>query len=300
MKQLDKAYTSNTLTLARALLALCFLLTLVFTPLYDLFPVQHIKFLNENIHGLNHLNFFLWFSDLRIPYVFSILVLLFSVLGVYPRYLCILQSWVAYSIYFTMLVTEGGDQINVIITFLLIPVTILDNRKNGWIVNKTGEKRPNGILLYNSFLALLFIQIQIAILYFNSGVAKIYAPEWSNGTAVYYWFYDPAFGAPQWMDSTLGFLFKNQYSVSLINWGVIVLEIMLFVGLFVNQQKKYLLFLIGFFFHFLIVLVHGLPTFWISMSGCLVLYFFRLDLTVGENISQAKLALVNLKNYAKL
>lgn len=299
MKVFRDIYNSNSITLSRALFALCFLVTLIFTPLYDLFPSQHIKFLKDNINGLNHLNIFLWFDNIIIPYIISIIVLIISIIGIYPRIFIFFQSWISYSIYYSMLVTEGGDQINVIITFLLIPVFIFDNRSNGWkIRNNINIEKPNNLynnlLLYNAFLAIFFIKLQISILYLNAGISKIFAPEWSNGTAVYYWFYDPAFGAPYWFDYLFGFLFKNNLTVSLINWGVIILELLLFSGLFIRQKKKYILFLFGFLFHFMIVVVHGLPSFWISMTGCLVLYLFKLDLTVKQNLLNVRRVLTKI------
>ena len=65
MKVFRDIYNSNSITLSRALFALCFLVTLIFTPLYDLFPSQHIKFLKDNINGLNHLNIFLTHDHLQ-------------------------------------------------------------------------------------------------------------------------------------------------------------------------------------------------------------------------------------------
>jgi antimicrobial peptide system SdpB family protein len=293
--KIENIYNSNTITFARALLSLCFLITLIFTPVCDLFPIKHIELLRANIFGLNHLNLFLWFNNIYIPYTISIIVLLISITGIYPRYVCFFQSWISYSIYYTMLVTEGGDQINVIITLLLIPICILDNRKNGWkTINFNVKRNYNKVLLYNSKLAILFIKIQIALLYLNAGVAKIFAPEWANGTAVYYWFNDPTFGAPKWLNYSIGFLFKNDYSVSLINWSVILLEIFLFIGIFLNQKQKYILFILGFLFHLTIVFVHGLPTFWISLTGCLILYFFQLDKTIKENYLTIKILTKNL------
>ena len=191
-----------------------------------------------------------------------------------------------------MLIVEGGDQINIILALLLVPICLLDNRKNGWITKeKTDCLNNNNWLVVNASIALLFIQIQMSVLYFNAGVAKMYAPEWSNGTAVYYWFFDPLFGSPDLFINTIGFLFKNPYSVSIINWAVIFLEIALFIGVFLKQKNKYSLFLSGVVFHFLIILIHGLPAFFLSMVGGLILYFWDLELTINQNLKQLKIIL---------
>lgn len=132
----------------------------------------------------------------------------------------------------------------------------------------------------------------MAVLYFNAGISKIFAPEWSNGTAVYYWFNDNLFGAPLWLRESIGILFKNDISVSLINWSVIFLEIFLFIGLFLKQKYKYLLLGLGLSFHFLIIIIHGLPTFFLAMSAGLILYLSRLDVSLNKNI-------LNIKNLSK-
>jgi len=292
MNRIDRILYNNTITFARALLALSILLTLLFTPLDDLFPIHHLNIIMENNNGLLKLNFFLWFDNLLIPYLFSIFILFLVIIGFYPRIICLVHSWVAYSVFYSMLIVEGGDQINIILTFLLIPICLIDNRKNAWKPN-TKNLKINKILLINAKYSLVFISIQMAILYLNAGVAKIFEPEWSNGTAIYFWFNNNMFGAPNWVQNLIGGLFKNDFTVSIINWSVIFLEIFLFVGFFLNQKFKYILFVLGFALHFFIVIIHGLTTFWLSMSGGLVLYFFRLDISLSQNLKNLKSTLIN-------
>lgn len=298
---MKKIVQNDTITLARALLALCMLVTLLFTSVDQLFPPYHLAKISENVKGVMHLNFFFWFDNPLIPYLFSIVVLLVCILGYFPRYLCVLQSWVAYSIFYSMLIVEGGDQINVILTFLLIPVCLLDSRVNGWVKVREEQPENNNTSIFdlNAKCALVFIKIQMAILYLNAGVAKIFAPEWSNGTAVYYWFHDNMFGAPEWVKSMAGFLFKNDIPVSMINWGVIFLEIGLFVALFLKQEYKYRLFILAIAFHFMIIVVHGLPSFFLAMSAGLVLYLTQLDLSIAENYQNFRLSIKNLVKHER-
>ena len=295
---IQNIYKSNTITFARALLALCFLSTLLFTPIYDLFPVQHIEQLKNSSNSSLNLNIYLLFNNIEIPYCISIIVLLFVISGFYPRLSCLFQTWISYSIFYSMLVTDGGDQINIILTFLLLPICLLDNRKNGWNVD-FNEKTSNRFLLYNASIAIIFIQFQMAVLYFNAGVAKMFQPEWLNGSAVYYWFNDPTFGAPYWVKSCVGFLFENDYTITIINWSVMILEVALFVGFFLKQKYKYLLFVLAFIFHFLIFIVHGLPSFVISMSAGLVLFYFQLDKTITENFISMRLSIIEILKHEK-
>ncbi|WP_413514143.1 hypothetical protein [Myroides odoratus] len=193
-----------------------------------------------------------------------------------------------------MLIIEGGDQINAILTLLLIPISILDGRKNAWIVKKTNSK-VNRFLLLNATCALFAIKVQMSLLYFNAGVAKIYAPEWANGTAVYYWFNDEVFGAPLFMKKIFGFLFENAFTVTFINWGVIILEIGLFIAIFCSQKYKYIFLILGLILHFVIIIVHGLPAFFMAMAAGLHLYLSEMDITIRENFKK----IINLKNLMK-
>lgn len=296
MIKIQDIYKSDTITLVRALLALSFLTTLIFTPIYDLFPEMHYLQLKTNIVGLEKLNFYLWFDNIQIPFYLSIIIFIIVISGIYPRITCLLQTWVSYSTYYTYLITDGGDQINIILTFLLIPICLLDKRRNGWSVKNIEYNSSSAFFLYNASLALIFIQIQMAVLYFNAGVTKMFSAYWLNGTAVYYWFNDPTFGAPKWINYCLGFLFKNDYTVTLIGWSVMILEVLFFVGLFLQQRYKYLLFVIGFIFHFLIFVIHGLPSFGLSMTAGLILFYCQLNKTVIENL---KLIKINILNFSK-
>jgi len=291
MKKVKKINNSNTITAVRSLIALSYILTLLFTSIDDLFPKHHIEKLALNIqgHSIFRLNYFLWFDNLYVPYFLSLILLIIIALGFVPRIMCFIHAWITYSIFYSMLVVEGGDQICAIMSLLLIPISLLDERLNGWYSKKIFIKVKNKFLLYNAYVSIIIIKLQIAILYLNAGISKFYAPEWTNGTAVYYWFNDVIFGAPKWLSNSLvGYLFINDISVSIINWGVMILEIFLFVSLFLKQKYKYLLFTIGFLFHFSIFLIHGLATFWISMTAALIIYLFNAEISISKNINNVK------------
>ncbi|HEY8959122.1 sporulation-delaying protein SdpB family protein [Chitinophaga sp.] len=275
---------TNTLGLGRSVLAMGNLLTLVFSSYYVLFPEYHFDKIKSGIRGIEKINLFLLFdyAYISIPYYISVATLLLVIIGLYPRITCILHAWVAYSIYNTLLIIEGGDQITAILTLLLIPICLIDSRVNHWKNNAT-HNAPY-FFKYFAYVALIFIHFQMALLYLDAGIEKLKVPEWTEGTAVYYWFNHNIFGAPHWIRSMVKNLFAQPLPMIIINWGVIVLEILLFIANFVKMRYKYLLFIAGFLFHFLICVVHGLPTFWLAMTGGLILYLWRVDFTIRENI----------------
>lgn len=288
-------YNTNTLTLCRAILALGSLLTLLFNDVEDLFPASQLADIKKNKMIVSNLNLFSWFDNIYISYYIVIIILTLVIVGFYPRILSILHAIVNFSIFNSMLIIEGGDQICLVISFLLIPICILDNRVNGWSKNLRIYQQSD-LLITNAKYAFLFIQIQVAVIYFNAAIAKIYAPEWSNGTAVYYWFNDNIFGAGRIVKESLGFLFESDYSVTFLNWGVISLELFLAILIFLPSRYKLVGFFLGIIFHFFIIVVHGLPTFFLSMLSILILYTWEINNPISNNYEKIKLFLNNILN----
>ncbi len=278
-----KNYNTNSLTLSRAILALGFLITLLFNNINELFPSYQLEKIKSLNNDLMFLNIFTWFNNIYIPYYISIIVLVIIILGIYPRITCILHFLITFSVFHSMLIIEGGDQISLVISILLIPICLTDNRYNGWKQNK--DLKIPKILLLNTNIIMFLISLQVSLLYFNAGIAKIYAPEWSNGTAVYYWFNDNVFGANEFIANIFGFLFKNDFTVTFINWGVIFFEIILSITLLFSSNYKYILFTLAVFFHFLIMISHGLTTFSLAMTSILILYLWKIDLTINQNFT---------------
>jgi antimicrobial peptide system SdpB family protein len=260
------------LGLARSFLALGTLTIFLFNSTDILFP----DFLFESLTEQG------WYKSISLFYIFSgnvglakaitIVILTVNVLGFYPRYFGILHWYVAYSFFVASPLIDGGDQINTILTLLLVPITIFDSRKNHFygIINPI-SKHINIILV--SFL--LIIKIQVAILYFNSAVAKFAVEEWMNGTALYYWLLHPIHGVSDWLDFYVRPLMVNTYSVTMLTWGVIIFEIILSCVIFTSPSKiryRKRMLVLGMLFHFGIFLVHGLPSFACAMFGALLLF----------------------------
>ena len=283
MENFSKIYNTNVIQFARFFLALSLFITLTLTPFIDLFPPFHIEKLRTNMRELSYLNYYMWFENIRIPYYITLIILILVISGFYTRFTGLLHWIATYSTFYTMFIIEGGDQISVIITFFISLICLFDTRKNSWLTYKN-KKDLNKYFLYFSYTTFFIIQLQMSLLYLNAGASKFSVSEWIDGTAVYYWFNNNIFGAPEIIKSSIGFLFENKYTVTLINWGVLFLEIILFVALFLEQKYKYLLFIFAFIFHFLIFLIHGLGTFWLSMTGCLILYLFNPTISFKENI----------------
>lgn len=254
---------------ARTCLAVGSLITLVFSGPAILFDEKSYDYTNFN-PVFDYVNLFYYFGFAHITYYYAVCIALLVLIlsGYYPRVTGVLHWLVAFSIFRSATILEGGDQLTMILTFLLIPLTLCDSRRNHW------SGTPSSTTHY--FVANVswqLMRLQIALLYYQSGVEKIYKlDEWRNGTAIYYFFSDPVFGYSDWLGSWLHDLLLNSYIVSTFTWGTMLLELLLFGAYFMRRRRRAWLLGAALLFHFSIALVLGLVSFFFAMAGALVLY----------------------------
>ena len=199
-----------------------------------------------------------------------------------PRFTGLLHFWIAFGIQGSATLIDGGDQVASILALLLVPVTLTDGRKWHW---QAAERRPlEGWEPYRRVLALValaLVRLQVAGIYFHAGEGKMEAREWSDGTALYYWFSSPDFGAPPWLMHVLRPLILNGWGVTLLTWGIIVLELSLAAGLVVPKRRRAWLLAGGLALHVGIIFVHGLVSFGTIMCAALVLYLRPIERELG-------------------
>lgn len=272
---------TNTVGISRSILALCTLITFVFNSSEILFP-QLILDSNEILPWHQSISLFnILSTNLFLAKFISIIILITIVLGFLPRYLGILHWYIAYSFFVSSPLIDGGDQITAILTLLLIPITLVDNRKNHFQNSNQVISPYINILLYS---ILVVIKLQIAILYFNSATAKFAVDEWMNGTALYYWILHPIYGASPWLADLIKPFLLNSYFIAVSTWGVLLFEILLSFTFLVAKdnliyRKRMLLF--GICFHFFIFVLFGLASFGLAMTGALILFC----MPIGHNFS---------------
>ena len=306
---------TNTYGLARSLMALGLLITLLCNdiavlihPLGEGSPSSYIQTID-----LAKINLFnLVGANLVLGKTIAIAILTLVLIGWYPKITGIFHWWVTFSFANSAMVLDGGDQIAQVLTLLLIPVCLADPRKWHWEIIEPGENRPVSfyqkslnLLAYSS---MLIIALQVALIYFHAGVGKLEIEEWANGTAMFYWIQNPIFGVDGEPHAELFYqLFANPYIVSVITWGVIVFEVVLFMALLMNKQQKKRLLILGITFHFLNIVLFGLVSFFFTMTAALLLYLgphqtgIKWQMPVGKMkwerfFSQLPLSF-NIKNF---
>jgi len=199
--------------------------------------------------------------------VVVIIILLFVMTGFLPQLSAVLHVWVCFSIQNYFMVINGGDQIALVLSVLLLPICLTDPRLNQWKDPQPAATRTN--IFAN--IALYAIQFQAAIIYLDSGLSKLWIKEWQEGTAVYYFTSHYRLGAPDWLRS-INELFTLTPFVAILSWGVILLEVLLALCLFAPPKTKKYFLVAALIFHFLIVINFGLFTFFCTMSALLILY----------------------------
>jgi antimicrobial peptide system SdpB family protein len=199
----------------------------------------------------------------------SIAILLIVASGWRPRITALAHWWVSWSFITAVTIQDGGDQITAVLTLLLVPVALTDRRRWHW---QRSEEGTAGIRTIVAYGAILLMQLQVAVLYFQAAVAKFGVAEWADGTAMYYWFNHPTFGAPPWLRPVTNLIDGNSVAVAAVTWGSIGLELALAVAIVLRRPARRVLLAAGLIFHEMIALCMGLVSFDIAMSAALLLY----------------------------
>lgn len=258
---------------ARSVIAFSTLLTLLFND-------TEVIFFSPNPLDKELLGFSIFtLLDLGLAKLLSCFLLLVVISGWRPRITGILHWYITFSYAVSGDILVGGDHIANIICVFLIPISLVDGRK--WIWHKSTNLSTNACIIANMFhFAIIF---QASLIYFHAFSSKLPHTEWANGTAVYYWFNHPNYGAPIPLLKILNPVLQTSLGVVLMTWGSLVIEVFLFVGVFVQKIYRKPLFLLGVSFHIGIALAHGLITFSMVMSALLFIYlipsfrFLKLD-----------------------
>ncbi|MFH6993130.1 sporulation-delaying protein SdpB family protein [Flavobacterium sp. FlaQc-48] len=273
---INQTYTVNPWTnvygLSRTFLALSLLVNLIFTGHTYLFPTNNNIQLRQLIFDFEKVSIFsVLDKNIHLACIISIIILLMTITGYLPQITGILHWYITYSYMTSSILIEGGDQIAAILTLLLIPVTLTDNRINHWHKQRNSDRKKTKMLIWSIYF---IITLQISIIYFHAAIAKLFSKEWLNGTATYYWFTHNIFGVSEYLKFLIQPFLSNSFIVVSLTWGTIIFEIILFGWLFMkrNLWNWKLLFLLGVLFHFSIAFIHGLISFMLTMIGALILY----------------------------
>lgn len=197
----------------------------------------------------------------------SAVLVIIAATGYFPRYTGLLAAYISFSLGTTLSLIEGGEQVSFIILLLLLPHTLLDRRRNHF----HSLKDSNDWAYTAARVSVISAQIQIAVVYFFAAIGKMQSADWKNGSAIYYWVRHVDFAPADWLMSLVAKVSSYGLLVQVITWGAILLELALAFSIFWLSPAKKLLLITGVIFHVSIAFIHGIPSFSITMIGCLVL-----------------------------
>jgi antimicrobial peptide system SdpB family protein len=247
------------------------LLTLLFNDIHSLLTPENLEDLDiPTLH--NRANFFLLFRSPHIFYmqVFAIIILILVISGYFIQLTSLLHFWIAASFYFIKPLNLGGDNINMLLTLLLIPVCLFDKRKNHWNRVVLDE----GLHMWIQNIFLIIIKLQVAYIYLDAVFRKLQVREWRNGTMIYYWFTHNFFGLDAAYSNVTTPLLNNTTVLLVMAWGTILIELLIIVGIFFSPRYKLIFLKLAIIFHLFILLVYGFSSFFFAISGALFLYLY--------------------------
>jgi antimicrobial peptide system SdpB family protein len=265
---------TNVVGAARTLVALSTLSTLLFSDTQSLFLPLSVR-PAVMCQGLSKAGLYCLMPDhLELGRWLSIAILLVVASGYRPRWTAPLHVFCTFSLLQNATMVDGGDQLAANLSLLLLPWALLDERR--WHFDPAPQRyRPSAMLTARA--ALFMVRLQMCGVYLQAGIAKFAVREWADGTVLYYWMRDPAFGAPPWLSGLTDAVVDHGASVTLLTWSVLALELALAAALVMPRQRARWLLPLGFALHTGIALVHGLISFSLVMFGGLLIYLWPAE-----------------------
>lgn len=192
-----------------------------------------------------------------------------------PRVTAIPHWWVSASFAASAAIPDGGDHVTAMLTLLVLPVALTDDRRWHW-----GRRAPEDDETWARLIAwsgAFVVRLQVAGIYLHASLGKLGSAEWVDGTALFYWFSDPSFGAPLWLRPFAMAVASTSLGAIVLSWGTIALEFALALALVIDRRWWRPLLLLGVGFHLSIALLMGLPSFTLAMSAALLIYLRAFD-----------------------
>lgn len=202
--------------------------------------------------------------------------------GFLPRLSALLFFWLSFSAFNTWIITDGGDQVILNISLLVLLINMGEPRKNQWFPPLPSS---NEWKLRIGFLLTALIKIQVFAIYFHAGVAKAAVDNWANGTEVYYDLSHPMFGANQTVSWLLQPFINNGLVVQILTWGTMVVEVFIAFAIFGSKRAKATAWVLAFSLHIGIAIFMGIVSFSIAMitvaTFALLPFGFYISLSKG-------------------
>lgn len=268
---------TNVYGLGRTLIALGSIIALLFNDINHLFKPTS-EFPNYPQCSVSYSIFCLSeFNDAQLNAICWICIVILIVIasGWRPRITGFLHVWITFSIFHSASIVDGGEQVAMVFTLILLPMTLMDKRKWHWQNPPQTVSDTSKIIGITSYYAF---RVQVAILYFHSVVAKIGQENWIDGTAVWYYMQSPMLGLNE-IIFNLSKPILGSWLVIIPTWGTLLLQMVLVLALFLDKKYWKKLFVLAILMHEIFAVLLGLISFSTIMVGVLLIYLWPLNNT---------------------
>lgn len=114
------------------------------------------------------------------------------------------------------------------------------------------------------------------MIYLNAAIGRLVNKEWSDGTAIYYFFKDPIFGLSDFQYNLLSIFLETDILI-IITWSVTLLELYLAANIIGTELSRKCALVMGIALHVGIILTIGIWSFGLVMISCLLLYLLPIQ-----------------------
>lgn len=197
------------------------------------------------------------------PHITVALLLAVVASGILPRLTGLLHVYATMTLAEYLATSDGGDQVAIALSVLILPICLFDGRFNTW--------RSSLALPPWATISLFAARLQVAYIYAEAALSKLSEATWREGTSVYYWATGIYFGPAPWARDGIAALLEGQAIVLLATYGTLVLELSLALSLLAPARARAGLFGLGALFHLGIGATFGIWSFAIIMIGSLLI-----------------------------
>lgn len=235
----------------------------------------HIDFENFAAgFGTDHVSFMALSNSATwqwLGYGLGVLVLLLWTLGFGRHFGTLLAWWSMHSLHSRCEgVWDGGDNLVAIVLLYAIPLDLWGGQRKP--AHPESEAAKVATTLHN--LAIFACVLQVCIMYFNAGIAKVPGKYWQNGTAFYYVLASEEFG----MTSLGPLVWNNRLLLGMMTWAPLLLQLAFpWVYLFGRPWPRRVAVVGAMVFHLGILTLMGLSTFAVIMIGVEMLLLSDAD-----------------------
>lgn len=134
------------------------------------------------------------------------------------------------------------------------------------------------------------LQIQWALVYFQSVLFKLFGSTWWDGTAVYY-----AISLEEYKRFSLPFLFQYLWQIKLFTWATLIVETLLFTAIFVKKYRYWII-AMGILLHLGLEVMMNIPFLELLSIACFLNFVDADDL---KKLQKQLLCLKGMPNKPK-